>query len=167
MRNRSSMTSGHQFHMKNYAAGWKAFENPGISLRPITGRRAGNGWSRPTMEGMENRFPAARRGSRPAWLPRNGWKRENHSRLPAGCPSLLSSPLPGNSLTNAVFPGFFFPDNESNGKQKEKSIRTGNGSRVLCAGVFNVRCQPPLSGSHLSGSTRHTPGRSHPVSLWR
>ena len=110
----------------------------GISRRPITGRRAGNGRSRLTTEGMENRVSSLCPKGKPSSLgcQRNGWKGESHSRLPAGCPSRCQARCREGSLKVPYFRAFSSPDNESNGETGRKSIRTGNGKPGFVCGVF-------------------------------
>lgn len=110
------------------------------------------------------RFPAfARRGSRPAWA---AGGMAGSGKTVAGCRLVappVVKPVAGKGACKCRISGLFlFLTTKATEKQKENQSEQKTESRVLCAGFFNVRCQTPLSGSHLPGSTRHTPGRSRP-----
>lgn len=81
----------------------------------------------------------------------------------AGCRLVVPpvvKPVAGKQPDKCRISGLFlFLTTKATEKQKENQSEQKTESRVLCAEFFNVRCQPPLSGSHLPGSPRYTPGR--------
>ena len=90
----------------------------------------------------------------------------------AGCRLVappVVKPVAGKPPNKCRFSGLFLSlTTKATEKQKENQSEQKTESRVLSAEFFNVRCQPPLSGSHLPGSPHyHTRTETLRVSLWR
>ena len=118
---------------------------PGISLRPITGRRAGNGWSRPTTEGMKNQAlslcPKGKLSS--LGCQRNGWKGESVAGCRLVVPPVVK-PVARKQPDKCRISGLFlFLTTKATEKQKENQSEQKTESRGLCAEFFSPRCQAP------------------------
>ena len=129
--------------MKNYAAGWKAFENPRHFPPPYNRQK---GWERvePPDNGGHGKSgfqPLPEGEAVQLGLPKEWLEGENHSRLPAGCPSRCQARCREGAYKCRIS-GLFFPDNESNGKTERKSIRTENGKPGFVCGVLTSVVSP-------------------------
>lgn len=81
----------------------------------------------------------------------------------AGCRLVappVVKPVAGKQPDKCRISGLFlFLTTKATEKQKENQSEQKTESRVLCAEFFNVRCQPPLSGSPCPAVHATTPGR--------